>query len=132
MNVLILGSGGREHAIAWKVSKSSMCKKLIIAPGNAGTLLLGENIDIDISDFSKIKEIVVNYGVDMLIVGPEDPLVKGVYDFFKQDPELNSITVIGPSKKGAKLEGKQELFGAPLIQHLSSKNNINELKFKNN
>ena len=108
MTVLILGSGGREHAIAWKVSKSSMCKKLIIAPGNAGTLLLGENIDIDISDFSKIKEIVINYGVDMLIVGPEDPLVKGVYDFFKQDPELNSITVIGPSKKGAKLEGSKD------------------------
>ena len=89
MNVLILGSGGREHAFAWKVAKSSLCKKLLIAPGNAGTSELGTNVDIDINDFKSIKELVLEEEVTLVIVGPEDPLVKGIYDFFKDDQDYD-------------------------------------------
>ncbi len=108
MNVLILGGGGREHAFAWKISKSSLCKKLLIAPGNAGTEQIGTNVNISVNDFKKIKELCVKEEVGMLIVGPEDPLVNGIYDFFQQDQKLQHITVIGPSKKGAQLEGSKE------------------------
>ena len=108
MNILILGSGGREHAFAWKVSQSSLCKKLLIAPGNAGTASVGENIEVDVNDFIRIKELCVFEEIDMLIVGPEAPLVNGIYDFFHQDKDLQHITVIGPSKKGARLEGSKE------------------------
>ena len=86
MNVLILGSGGREHAFAWKVAKSSLCKKLLIAPGNAGTSELGTNVDIGVNDFESIKKLVLDEEIDMLIVGPEDPLVKGIYNFFNAVP----------------------------------------------
>ena len=85
MNVLILGNGGREHALAWKISQSSSCNKLFIAPGNAGTELIGLNIDISVTDFQKIKKLVKKEEVSMIIVGPEDPLVKGIFDFFKND-----------------------------------------------
>ena len=108
MNVLILGSGGREHAFAWKVAKSSLCKKLLIAPGNAGTEQIGRNIDISINDFQKIKDLCLKEEINMLIVGPEGPLVNGIYDFFHEDQKLQHITVIGPSKKGAQLEGSKE------------------------
>ncbi|MBT4738347.1 MAG: phosphoribosylamine--glycine ligase [Flavobacteriales bacterium] len=108
MNVLILGSGGREHAFAWKVAKSSLCKKLLIAPGNAGTEQIGRNIDISINDFQKIKDLCLKEEINMLIVGPEGPLVNGIYDFFHEDEKLQHITVIGPSKKGAQLEGSKE------------------------
>ena len=108
MNVLILGSGGREHAFAWKVAKSSLCKKLLIAPGNAGTEQIGRNIDISITDFQKIKDLCLKEEINMLIVGPEGPLVNGIYDFFHEDEKLQHITVIGPSKKGAQLEGSKE------------------------
>ena len=108
MNVLILGSGGREHAFAWKVSQSSLCKKLLVAPGNAGTAQIGTNIEIGVNDFQKIKDLCLKEEIDMLIVGPEDPLVNGVYDFFHEDEQLQHITVIGPSKKGAQLEGSKE------------------------
>ena len=108
MNVLILGSGGREHAFAWKIAKSSLCKKLIIAPGNAGTKQIGRNIDISVNDFQKIKDVCLKEEINMLIVGPEGPLVNGIYDFFHEDEKLDHITVIGPSKKGAQLEGSKE------------------------
>ena len=108
MNVLILGSGGREHAFAWKISQSSLCKKLLIAPGNAGTAQVGTNIEIEVNDFKKVKELCVVEEIDMLIVGPEDPLVNGIYDFFQEDETLQHITLIGPSKKGAQLEGSKE------------------------
>ena len=108
MNVLILGGGGREHAFAWKISKSSLCKKLLIAPGNAGTEQIGTNVNISVNDFKTIKELCLKEEVGMLIVGPEDPLVNGIYDFFQQDKKLQHITVIGPSKKGAQLEGSKE------------------------
>ena len=108
MNVLILGSGGREHALAWKISKSSLCKKLFIAPGNGGTKEVGENISIDISNFKKIKELCIRKEIEIVIIGPEKPLVNGLYDFFKNDATLHSITVIGPSKKGAFLEGSKD------------------------
>ena len=108
MNVLILGRGGREHAFAWKVAKSSLCKKLLIAPGNAGTEQIGRNIDISINDSQKIKDLCLKEEINMLIVGPEGPLVNGIYDFFHEDEKLQHITVIGPSKKGAQLEGSKE------------------------
>ena len=108
MNVLILGGGGREHAFAWKISKSSLCKKLLIAPGNAGTEQIGTNVNISVNDFQKIKALCLKEEVSMLIVGPEDPLVNGIYDFFQEDEKLQHISVIGPSKKGAQLEGSKE------------------------
>ena len=107
MNVLILGNGGREHALAWKISQSSICKNLLIAPGNPGTEKIGENIPLNISDFKKIKSLALEKRIDLIIVGPEDPLVNGIFDFFKNDPLLKDITVIGPSKKGATLEGSK-------------------------
>jgi len=108
MNVLILGSGGREHAFAWKISQSSMCKKLLIAPGNAGTAQVGVNINIGVNEFDEIKKICIKEEINMVIVGPEDPLVNGIYDFFNNEDGLKHISVIGPSKKGAKLEGSKE------------------------
>ena len=108
MNVLILGSGGREHAIAWKIAQSSSCNKLFIAPGNAGTAEIGENLILDILDFKKIKYYVMEKKIEMVIVGPEGPLVAGIYDFFKNDVDLSNISLIGPSKLGARLEGSKE------------------------
>ena len=108
MNVLILGNGGREHALAWKISQSSICKNLLIAPGNPGTEKIGENILLDISDFEKIKSLTIERQIDLIIVGPEDPLVNGIFDFFQNDSLLKDITVIGPSKKGATLEGSKK------------------------
>jgi len=117
MNVLILGSGGREHAFAWKISQSSLCKKLFIAPGNAGTTQVGTNVNIGVNDFEKIKELCISEQVSMIVVGPEDPLVNGIYDFFNEDQSLQHITVIGPSKKGAQLEGSKEFSKKFMIKH---------------
>ena len=117
MNVLILGSGGREHAFAWKISQSSLCKKLFIAPGNAGTNQVGTNVNIGVNDFEKIKELCISEQVSMIVVGPEDPLVNGIYDFFNEDESLQHITVIGPSKKGAQLEGSKEFSKKFMIKH---------------
>ena len=103
MKILLLGSGGREHALAWKIAQSPKIEKLFIAPGNAGTASVGENVSVKADDFEGIKAFVLANGVDMVVVGPEDPLVKGVYDFFKQDCQLKDIPVIGPSKAGAVL-----------------------------
>ena len=108
MNVLVLGSGGREHALSWKIAQSSLCKQLFIAPGNAGTEKLGRNIAIDLSDFEHIKSVVIEHDVDMLIVGPELPLVNGIYDFFQNDCDLQKVCVIGPSQQGAQLEGSKD------------------------
>ena len=108
MYVLILGGGGIEHAMALKISESSSCNKLFIAPGNAGTEEIGTNVNIDINAFGSIKKLVLKEEINIVIVGPEDPLVNGIYDFFKADEELKDILLIGPSKKGAQLEGSKE------------------------
>ena len=108
MNVLVLGSGGREHALSWKIAQSSLCEKLFIAPGNAGTAQLGENVNINATDFESLKTFVIDNEIEMLVVGPEDPLVKGIYDFFKNDEVLSEVCVIGPSQEGAQLEGSKE------------------------
>jgi phosphoribosylamine--glycine ligase len=117
MKLLLLGSGGREHALAWKIAQSEKIEKLYIAPGNAGTGTVGENVAIKADDFAAIKEFVLTKGVDMVVVGPEDPLVKGVYDFFRDDEALKSIPVIGPSKAGAVLEGSKEFAKGFMQRH---------------
>ncbi len=117
MNILLLGSGGREHAIAWKIAKSSKVDKLYIAPGNAGTAQVGTNVDIKADDFPAIKDFVLSHQVEMVVVGPEDPLVKGIYDYFKNDVQLASIPVIGPSKAGAQLEGSKDFAKAFMMRH---------------
>lgn len=117
MKLLLLGSGGREHALAWKIAQSPKIEKLFIAPGNAGTSNAGENIDIKADDFSSIKAFVLEEGINMVVVGPEDPLVKGIYDYFKNDAALCSIPVIGPSKLGATLEGSKEFAKAFMMRH---------------
>ena len=117
MKILLLGSGGREHALAWKISQSEKVEKLFIAPGNAGTTNCGENVAIGVNDFEKIKEFVVANSVDMVVVGPEDPLVKGVYDDLKADERTKNIPVIGPSKAGAVLEGSKDFAKAFMQRH---------------
>ena len=108
MKILLLGGGGREHALAWKIAQSEKVEKLFIAPGNAGTSNCGENVAIGVNEFDKLKDFAVENGVDMVVVGPEDPLVKGVYDDFKNDERTKNIPVIGPSKVGAVLEGSKD------------------------
>ena len=117
MNILLLGSGGREHAIAWKIAQSPKVDQLFIAPGNAGTALTGTNVNIKADDFEAIKAFVLANQIDMVVVGPEDPLVKGVYDFFKQDPALAAVPVIGPSKQGAQLEGSKDFAKGFMMRH---------------
>lgn len=117
MKILLLGSGGREHALAWKIAQSSKVEKLYIAPGNAGTSNVGENVDIKADDFEKLKDFTVANGVDMVVVGPEDPLVKGIYDDFKNDARTAAIPVIGPSKQGAVLEGSKDFAKAFMMRH---------------
>lgn len=119
MNILILGSGGREHAFAWKITQSPNLTKLFVAPGNAGTAKIATNLPINILDFETIKSTVLEHHIQMVVVGPEDPLVIGIFDFFKNDLELQSIPVIGPSKNGAQLEGSKDFAKKFLI-----KNNI--------
>ncbi|MGI8582109.1 MAG: phosphoribosylamine--glycine ligase [Chitinophagaceae bacterium] len=117
MNILILGSGGREHAFAWKISRSKLLTNLFIAPGNAGTLQFGQNIDIVLTDFNAIKKICIKQKIEMVFVGPEDPLVNGIYDFFKNNKRLNKIIVIGPSAEAAKLEGSKSYAKAFMQRH---------------
>ena len=117
MNILLLGSGGREHAIAWKIAQSPKVDQLFIAPGNAGTALVGTNVNIKADDFPAIKELTLANHIDMVVVGPEDPLVKGVYDYFKSDAALAGIPVIGPSKEGAQLEGSKDFAKAFMMRH---------------
>ena len=108
MNILILGSGGREHAISWKISQSEKCRNLYIAPGNAGTGLIGNNLSININDFKEVKLNVIEKSIDLVIVGPEEPLVRGIVDFFKSDDELKHVKIFGPSSEGSKLEGSKD------------------------
>lgn len=117
MTILLLGSGGREHALAWKLLQSNRCSKLLVAPGNAGTERIAENIEIDPTDFDAVKKVVLEQEVKMVVVGPEDPLVKGIFDFFKHDELLKNIPVIGPSKVGAQLEGSKEFAKKFLMKH---------------
>ena len=117
MKICILGSGGREHAFCWKISQSELCTKLFIAPGNAGTAQFGENIDIKINDFDAIKKLCVSKKIDMVVVGPEEPLVKGIYDFFKEDESLQDIIITGPSKFGAQLEGSKAFAKSFMQKH---------------
>jgi phosphoribosylamine--glycine ligase len=117
MTILLLGSGGREHALAWKMLQSDKCSKLFVAPGNAGTSQIARNVSLNILDFEAIKTFALAEKADMVVVGPEDPLVHGIYDFFKNDADLNHIPVIGPSKVGAQLEGSKEFAKEFLIKH---------------
>ncbi len=117
MTILLLGGGGREHALAWKIAQSPKCEKLFVAPGNAGTALVGENVPIKADDLEAIGSFALRERVDMVVVGPEDPLVKGIYDHFKASPELSAIPVIGPSKAGAQLEGSKSFAKAFMQRH---------------
>ncbi|MEZ4786926.1 MAG: phosphoribosylamine--glycine ligase [Flavobacterium haoranii] len=117
MNILLLGSGGREHALAWKMLQSDKCSQLFVAPGNAGTAQIAKNVALNPNDFEAVKQLVLTEKIEMVVVGPEDPLVNGVYDFFKNDAELASIPVIGPSKYGAQLEGSKEFAKEFLVKH---------------
>jgi len=117
MNILLLGSGGREHAMAWKIRQSRRLHKLYIAPGNAGTAREGTNIDLSVDDFNGIGRFALDNQVDMVVVGPEDPLVKGIVDYFHGDPQLKHISIIGPSKKAAQMEGSKEFAKAFMMRH---------------
>lgn len=117
MNILLLGSGGRENALAWKISQSAKVEHLYIAPGNAGTNRVGTNVAISATDFPAIREFALSHAIDMVVVGPEDPLVKGVYDYFSSTPELSHIPVIGPSAEGARLEGSKDFAKAFMMRH---------------
>ena len=125
MKILLLGGGGREHALAWKIAQSNKCSKLFIAPGNAGTANCGENIDIKADDFESLKKFCINNNIDIVVVGPEDPLVKGIYDDFKNDERTKDIPVIGPSKAGAVLEGSKDFAKGFMLRH-----NIPTAKYK--
>ena len=125
MNILILGSGGREHALAWKIKQSEKTNKLYIAPGNAGTDMVGENVAIETTDFPAIKQFVIDKQINMVVVGPEAPLVDGIYNFFRDDAELKNISVIGPSKEGAELEGSKRFAKEFMMRH-----NIPTAKYK--
>ncbi|MEN2414522.1 phosphoribosylamine--glycine ligase [Flavobacterium mesophilum] len=117
MTILLLGSGGREHAFAWKMTQSPLCEKLFVVPGNAGTAAIAENIAISATDFEAVKALVLKENISLVVVGPEDPLVKGIYDFFKNDESLKNIPVIGPSQLGAQLEGSKEFAKEFLMKH---------------
>ncbi|MDM1397028.1 phosphoribosylamine--glycine ligase [Myroides odoratimimus] len=117
MKILLLGSGGREHALAWKMLQSSKCEELFVAPGNAGTAKIAKNIAVNPNDFEAVKATVLEHKIDMVVVGPEDPLVKGIVDFFKGDDQVNHIPVIGPSMKGAQLEGSKDFAKEFLFKH---------------
>ena len=117
MNVLILGSGGREHAFAWKLAKSKQLENLYIAPGNAGTAHCGTNVNISATDFDAIKNLVWEKSIDLVLVGPEDPLVKGIHDYFLQDEVLKEVPVIGPKKDGAQLEGSKDFSKQFMFRH---------------
>ncbi|KUF44737.1 phosphoribosylamine--glycine ligase [Myroides marinus] len=117
MKILLLGSGGREHALAWKMLQSSKCEELFVGPGNAGTAKIATNVAVNPNDFEAVKATVLEKGIDMVVVGPEDPLVKGIVDFFKKDAQVSHIPVIGPSMKGAQLEGSKDFAKEFLFKH---------------
>jgi phosphoribosylamine---glycine ligase len=117
MNILIIGSGGREHAFAWKMSQSKKCEKLFVAPGNAGTGQIATNVDIKVDDFESIKKLVLAESIELVVVGPEDPLVKGIVDFFKADKQLKKVKIVGPDASGARLEGSKDFSKAFMQKH---------------
>lgn len=117
MNILILGGGGREHTFAWKLSQSPLCKQLFVAPGNSGTATIATNLAVSVMDFEGIKKQVLAHTIDMVVVGPEAPLVNGIYDFFLHDPDLKQVAVIGPQKAAAQLEGSKEFAKEFLCRH---------------
>ncbi|MBK5719420.1 phosphoribosylamine--glycine ligase [Dysgonomonas sp. Marseille-P4677] len=117
MNILLLGSGGRENALAWKILQSEKVKNLYVAPGNAGTDLIAKNVSLSITDFPAIKQFVLNSDINMVVVGPEEPLVKGIYDYFANDAEIKNIPVIGPSEEAAKLEGSKDFGKQFMLRH---------------
>ena len=117
MRILLLGSGGREHALAWKIAQSKQCEKLFIAPGNAGTSQLGTNVNIGVNDFDALKNFAADNHIDMVVVGPEDPLVNGIYDEFKRDARTSSMPIIGPSAAGAVLEGSKDFAKGFMKRH---------------
>lgn len=117
VNVLLLGSGGREHAFAWKIAQSPSLAKLYIAPGNAGTANLGTNVDINPTNFASVKQFVLSNNINLVVVGPEEPLVKGIYNYFKEDSQIKNIPVIGPSAEGARLEGSKEFAKRFMVRH---------------
>lgn len=134
MNILLLGSGGREHALAWKISQSKKVDQLFIAPGNAGTAAVGTNLDVSATNFPAVKDLVLQHNINMVVVGPEVPLVEGIKDFFLQDNQLKNIPVIGPAKEGAQLEGSKDYakefmkrHNIPTAQYISvNKNNLDQ------
>lgn len=134
MNILIIGSGGREHALGWKIAQSEKVKQLFFAPGNAGTSEIGINLNTDVSDFAKIKSLVLENQIDIMVIGPEVPLVEGLHDFFAEDVELASVKVVGPKKTGAMLEGSKDFAkdfmihnNIPTARHLTvTKENLSE------
>ena len=117
MNILILGSGGREHTFAWKIAKSSRCNKLYVAPGNSGTAEIAENINLKVTDFEAVRAVALSHQIDIVVVGPEDPLVQGIHDYFLNHEELNGIAVIGPQKAAAELEGSKEFAKKFMMRH---------------
>jgi len=117
MNILIIGSGGREHTFCWKLAQSQVCDQLFVAPGNAGTASLATNLPIAVDDFQALKKAVLNHQIDMVVVGPEDPLVKGIHDFFLADSQLQNVAVIGPQKEAAQLEGSKDFAKAFMLRH---------------
>ena len=117
MNILILGSGGREHTLAWKISQSPKCKKLFIAPGNGGTHKLGQNISVDINNFEEVKAVVISNKIDLVVVGPEDPLVNGIVNYFEGSYELRNVKIFGPKKSGAQLEGSKSFSKSFMNRH---------------
>ena len=117
MNILLLGSGGREHAMAWKIAQSPKLTTLFIAPGNPGTATLGVNLPVAINDFPAIKKAVLENKIDLVVVGPEDPLVKGIVDYFAGDKEIRDIPVVGPDRIGAQLEGSKDFAKAFMTRH---------------
>ena len=117
IKILLLGSGGREHALAWKIRQSPLCEKLYIAPGNAGTSECGENINIQVNDFVSIQSVCLREHIDLVVVGPEEPLVNGIYDYFQNDAALKHVALIGPSKEAAQLEGSKAYAKAFMQRH---------------
>ncbi|MGY0391283.1 phosphoribosylamine--glycine ligase [Bizionia sp. KMM 8389] len=117
MNILVLGSGGREHTFAWKLKQSALCESLFVAPGNSGTAAIAENIAINVTDFQAVKSVVLDKQIDMVVVGPEDPLVQGIHDFFLGDADLKAVSVIGPEKAAAELEGSKEFAKEFMMRH---------------
>ncbi|MDD2381224.1 MAG: phosphoribosylamine--glycine ligase, partial [Mariniphaga sp.] len=134
MNILVVGSGGREHAMGWKIKQSPAVEKLFFAPGNAGTAKIGTNLEVGVNDFERLKKEVLNHQIDLMVVGPEVPLAEGIHDFFAADHELKDVQVIGPKKNGAMLEGSKDFakafmtdFNIPTARYFTaSKNTVQE------